>query len=341
MSDSPRPDCDPHFDRRDTLNRLLRTFPPRRVHSATRQEYLSWDVEHQKSYDQGRLAAISLGNFVETETVAELRSVVRRAVTQTTRTTKHSVLLSGPGGVGKTTAALSCLAQALTRHDHAYPEWDRLGHTPVVYVEIPAAATARAVMGRFLHFLGMPLLARATSEERIELVAHHLRDARTSIVVIDEFQHLELATPGHLESVQALDTLFSQVPAVPLLVGTTVDDARPPSAAPHTVEIVMRRFPYLSDEDRERWSRLFLDLEGELGLLDRPPARSFRHYEYVWQRTSGCIGALARLLQTSALLLISAAEPSRERITRRLLESVKLDLASEDAWAEAKRAGHA
>lgn len=340
MSDSPHAVCDAHFDRRDTLNRLLRTFPPRRVHPATRREYLSWDIDHQKSYDRSRLAAIGRGNFVETETVAELRSVVRRAVTQTARTTEHSVRLSGPGGVGKTTAALSCLADQLRRHDRSHPDWDRLGQTPVVYVEVPADATARTVMGRFLHFLGVPLLARATPEERIALVAHHLRDARTSIVVIDEFQHLGRPTPGHLESVQALDALFSGVPAVPLLVGTTVDDARLSWAAPHTVEIVMRRFTYLSNEDRERWSRLFLDLESELGLLNRPPARTFRHYEYVWQRTSGSIGALARLLQTSALLLISAAEPSRERITRRLLESVKLDLASEHAWAEAKRGRH-
>ncbi|WP_374978287.1 TniB family NTP-binding protein [Microbacterium trichothecenolyticum] len=68
-----------------------------------------------------------------------------------------------------------------------------------------------------------PVTRTMTLEERTQLVLRHLREGRTSLVVIDEMQNLAAVTRSNFESAQAIKNLMNGVHAVPMYVGINLE----------------------------------------------------------------------------------------------------------------------
>lgn len=325
-----------HFDRRQSLEYLLESYEAPKAEAVTLQDYLEWDAAHRQSFNERRYARIAEGAVVGTPELQTLRKEVRRASVFANRAVgRTGVICTGLPTMGKTTAAFYAMLDAFQRHAQKYPDWKRDGHVPVVYIEVSAGSTAKAVMGRILNFLGIDCPDRMTMEERSQLVSTQLTKGRTSLFVIDEMQNLARLNNGHFETAQSIKNLLNGIRAVPLYVGINLHEsslmngALGEQFAARSVLVKFDRLGYDTPEERRLWGQVLRGFETKLSLLAQKPKDIMSLNDYLWHRTQGSIGALSRLLTNAALDLIDAGEPENERITKEALAGIMLDLVTE------------
>ena len=345
---------DGHLDTRSSLNELLENYEPLQPAVATLTEYESWDAATQAEFNIQRLDRIAAGIVLETSQIEDLKKELLRASFFAGRPIgRTGVILSGPAAAGKTTAAFHGMVEAFGRHVARYPDWKELGHSPVVYVEVPSGSTGKAIMGRFLNFLELPqqLIDRMTLEQRTQVARAQLTRGCTSLIVIDEMRNLAHLTSGHFESAQAIKSLLNAVKAVPLYVGVDLDKLLVNSElgaqfAGRSTCVRLDHFEIDTSRGLLEWRGAIHGFEKQLALLNHAPTTLLPLADYLWSRTYGSLGALSRLLTTAAVDLIAAGEPALETITIERLESIKLDLTTERArdrgiTASKRKSGHA
>lgn len=325
-----------HFDRRESLEHLLENYKAPKAETVLLEEYVAWDDARRAEFNERRYARLADGAVVGTPELQTLRKEVRRASVFANRAVgRTGVICTGLPTMGKTTAAFYAMLDAFQRHAQKYPDWKRDGHIPVVYIEVSAGSTAKAVMGRILNFLGVDCPDRMTMEERSQVVSAQLTKARTSLFVIDEMQNLSRLNTGHFESAQSIKNLLNGIRAVPLYVGINLHEsslmngALGEQFAARSVLVKFDRLGYDTPEERRLWGQVLRAFEPQLGLLAQKPKDIVAFDDYLWHRTQGSIGALSRLLTNAALDLIDAAQPENERLTRDVLEGITLDLVTE------------
>lgn len=325
-----------HFDRRESLEHLLQSYEAPKPEAATLEEYLAWDNARRAEFDERRYGRLAEGAVVGTPELQTLRKEVRRASVFANRAVgRTGVICTGLPTMGKTTAAFYAMLDAFQRHVQRYPDWKQDGHVPVVYIEVSAGSTAKAVMGRILNFLGVDCPDKMTMEERSQVVSAQLTKARTSLFVIDEMQNLARLNTGHFESAQSIKNLLNGIRAVPLYVGINLHEsslmngALGEQFAARSVLVKFDRLGYDTPEERRLWGQVLRAFEAQLGLLAQKPKDIMALDDYLWHRTQGSIGALSRLLTSAALDLIDAGKPAQERITKELLAGITLDLVTE------------
>ena len=344
MTDLPTADTIGHFDRRETLQHLLVNHAPPLPEVATAADYAGWASSERQAFDDRRKQRIADSIVVETPAIKELTIECRRAALFSNRAIgRTGVILSGPPTMGKTTAAFRAMVDAFARHARRHPDWEALGHTPVVYVEVPPKCNGKNIMGRFLHFFGVPVLPRMTLEERTQLVTELLTKAQTSLVVIDEFQNLSgITSTGRFESAQAIKNLMNSLKAVPLYVGFNLEKGALTNNdlgaqfASRSALVRLDKLSVSTAEGRKLWGGVIVGFERQFALLNHPERTLLPLAEYLYHRTRGSIGALSRLLTIAALDLIEAGDPSSETITRELLDTIKLDLTTERELDQAR-----
>lgn len=323
---------DGNLGRKSVLERLLAEFRAPDIERVSRAEYAAWDSRQRAEFDDRRIERIANSFIIETPPLRNLIVELRRAAAYSRRTIgRTGVAVSGPPATGKTSAAFHGMVDGFRRHEKRYPEWRDLGHTPVVYIELPPGANGKTTMGRFMHFFELPVLERFTLEARTQIVTEHLIQARTSLIVIDEMQNLERLSNGNFESAQALKNLLNSVKAVPLYLGFKLDkilsnDEIGGQFAGRSTLITLDRFPVDTDRDQELWSGLIRLFEDQFALFEHPSGTLEPHADYIWRRTKGSIAALSRLLTTAALDVIQDPDASKETITVARLETIQMDL---------------
>ncbi len=325
-----------HFDRVSTLTHLLENYEAPAAPVIARPDYRELSTVDRAQFDERRRAHLIDGIVVKTPQLATLLKEVKRASLRADKPVgRTGVVLSGPPTAGKTTGAFHVMVEGMRRHALRYPDWKQLGHTPVVYAEVPPNCTAKSMMGRFLEALELPFVHRMTLEERTQLAVQHLVRARTTLIVVDEMQNLARDSKGHSEALQALKGMFNAVRATPLYVGINLEsrlltgDGLGAQFASRSAVVTLGKLGIDDDAEQRVWRSVILAFEKQLGLLNQPPESLPQLADYLWTRTRGSISALSRLLTDAALDLVEAGEPDNEVITKELLESIRLDLTSE------------
>lgn len=328
---------DGHLDTRSSLYDMLENRAPSAPELVTVAQYNQWDESARAAFNVRRVDRIAKGFVFETSQIEELRRELRLSDAFSRRPVgRTGVILSGPAASGKTTAAMQGMVDGMTRHSARYPDWKELGHHPVVYVEVPPGSTGRAIMGRFLLFLEVPLslFQRMTLEERTQLVRAHLTQGHTSLIVIDEMHNLSHLTAGQFESAQAIKNLLNAVPAVPLYAGLNLDKILRGTElgeqfAARSACVRLGNLQFGTPDEVSRWRGVIHGFEMQFALFSHPPRTLFPHAAELWLKTLGSLAALSRLLITAALDLIAAGRPESETITIEQLRTIKLDLATE------------
>lgn len=336
-----------HFDRRESLEHLLENHAPAQPELVGVTEYLSWSSKLQREFNDRRSERIAGSIVVETPAMQRLSKECRRASLFAHRDIgRTGVILSGPATMGKTTAAFRAMVDAFRRHTERHPDWKARGHHPVVYIEVPSGSNGKKVMGRFLHFFGLPVLDRMTLEERTQAVTELLQKSHTSLIVIDEMQNLSgVTSTGRFESAQALKNLLNSVKAVPLYVGINLEktaltnnDLGAQFAARCTL-VTLGKLEIGTAEGKKLWAGVIVGFERQFALLNHPAKTLLPLAVYLWNRTRGSINALSRLLTVAALELIDEDDPNGETITKELLDTIPLDLTTERELDLASAAG--
>jgi Cdc6-like AAA superfamily ATPase len=94
------------------------------------------------------------------------------------------LLVLGYTGAGKSAIALEYLAR--------YPRYEDEGQTivTVLYVVMPDKPTRRSMVAAILKALGDPTFDRGSADALTERLGELLRQCRTRLIIIDEFQHV-------------------------------------------------------------------------------------------------------------------------------------------------------
>lgn len=199
---------------------------------------------------------------------------------------------------------------------------------PVVWIDLPSAATIKDVDSAILAFFNLPSdgVKREVSRSAVSAVRRH----QTRVVVIDDVHLLKTNWKGGrdvLDHVKHLNTEFGQVGVTLILVGANLDGGDLVNDPQIAARLRLRRFsPYPIDSIAERrtWQAIVYQLEKQvLPHLPRgkPEMLFTKLAGELWHRTQGYLGDLTELVGSAA---VAAIEDGTFKILPKHVDSVEL-----------------
>lgn len=249
---------------------------------------------------------------------------------RTSLSSRHGVLLHGPSGSGKTVALQWAASYHLQSRRAQYPPDE--GRRPAIHVRLAPATSPRQLLTELARSLSTPLRGTPTTSDLAHHVSHALEEARTSLILIDEAQHLH--GPGWSRAAVAgtLDFLCDTTPATFVYAALDAPDLLTSSltSVPHRrlLSVVLADLP----ED-ESWTQLLLNAEQALQLSAHPPGTLSALSRTLHRRTGGNVGRLAYLLRAAA---VRAIQDGTEELTGRLLSELPVPGSGFELRATAK-----
>jgi hypothetical protein len=247
-------------------------------------------------------------------------------------------MVSGASGMGKTTSVLTTAKAVYEDHTRRFPDYKRDGHIPVVFVSVPPGSTGKSMMGRFADFLGFPVRKADTMEQLKRMVIPQLNAKNTRLIIVDEFQNLATHSHGNGETVDVLKDLSNDTKAtfiysgINIHTGGVLSGERGQQIAGRFRVRRLTRYPFSTVEHRKQWKGVVAGFERELHLLNQPAGSLVKHAQYLHDRTNGVIGPLNRLLLEAAQISIANSKAAEDEfLTLALMDSVDLDIATEEA----------
>jgi hypothetical protein len=334
VTPAPGPDDDPQLRSLTTMagwRQFASEIPavPQLMDGKVRQDL---DPDKRAAYDDDRIAHHSRLLIVQTPAVRDVVTAGRRLahLNRSAHYGRSGLIVSGPARTGKTTAITQLGKTIEVIHRRRYPGCG--GHIPVVYITVPPAATPKMIAAEFARFLGLPVTRRANITDIIEAVCGVCADTRTAVVCVDEIHNLNIATRAGAEASDTLKYFSERIPATFVLAGINVERAGLLSGT--RGEQIAGRFsmvrtgPFPRDS---QWATLIAALEGSLRLHRHQPGSLPQLAGYLHQRTGGMIGSLLWLIRSAA---IQAVIDGTERVTRKAMDTIPVDIASQAASTE-------
>jgi hypothetical protein len=282
-------------------------------------------------YDAARLDYLGKPFVLETPTIRTVLTAVRRLLILNRHATsaRRGLILEGLGGTGKSTSVTELGRTHHLSIDLRHPGHDRI---PVVYITVPAPATARMIAVEFANFLALPVRRRANMPDITEAVCRTLIDAHCDLVIVDEIHNFNINTTHGGEVSDQLKYFSERIPATFVYAGINVRDTlftgpRGQQLASRFALVPTRAFAYGTPGQRQEWDTMVASFEAALCLRQHRPGTLVRHSEYLYTRTKGRIGSLSTLVRGAA---IDAVLSEKERITRDILDDQLLDHAAEN-----------
>jgi hypothetical protein len=328
---APDPDGDPQLQALTTLAgwRQFAAGVPAVPQLLDRQIWQRLDEDKRLAYDEDRIAHHARLLIVQTPAIRDVITTGRRLahLNKAAHYGRCGLIVSGPARTGKTTAItqLGKTIEVIHRRRHPGSGND----IPVVYITVPPAATPKMIAAEFARFLGLPLSRRSNITDITEAVCGVCADTRTSLVCVDEIHNLNIATRAGAEASDTLKYFSERTPATFVYAGINVERAGLLSGT--RGEQIAGRFtmvrtgPFGQDQ---QWTTLIAALEGSLRLHRHRPGTLPQLGGYLHQRTHGMIGSLLWLIRSAA---IQAVTDETEKITRKDLDAIQVDIASQTA----------
>ncbi len=311
---------------------------PAAFHLSGPDQWKSMDDDQRADYDEARINYHSELQVVRTSTVKAVAHQGRLLTLLNRREegARRGLIISGLRTTGKTTALKQLGRLHELRVRQRYPDGRRI---PVVYVTAPPKGSPRKLAVEFARFLGLPTISRHHNTADItSAVCQVLIEARTELVLVDEIHLMNLATTAGEELSDHLKYFTEHLPATFVYAGIDVEHSglftgiRGDQLAGRCTLLHTGPFPLNAE-----WEGLVATMEATLRLHHYKPGTLAELSKYLHQRTGGMIGSLSHLVRAAA---ISAILDGSERITRRQLNAIRVDHASERHYRNAAD-GHA
>jgi len=210
------------------------------------------------------------------------------------------MLVHGHSGVGKTTLASSYLAD----YPPVYLEERKI--VPVLNAVIPVPATMKNMASELLEKLGDPYSDRGTLEQRTKRLRKLLKECKTELIILDEFQHFidRKSERVILDVSDWLKNLISNTSIPVVLVGLSYS-----REVLFANEQLMRRFSYQAEMKPFSWDdghsrKEFVKI---LSVIDRELANVFgnkagftNYANRFYAATKGLIALMIKLIRGSA-----------------------------------------
>lgn len=317
-SDRPSP-----LHRREWLTEYLTTPLPN-------LDQLKATSHDRAAYDRARILHFSGNVVLNTPHVMQAKLLLEQCFWENLgRNSGHSgLMLDGAPNQGKTTTAKALMRWTHAKYRQMDPDYLEHGRVPVVYVEVPAGSTGKLLMRQFADFFGLSVRSGESMVSIRSRVADTLRRAATQLIVVDELHNLASKTAGNGESVDVLKGLHNDVAAtflyagINLTQGNLLSGDRGQQLASRFTRLELEQLNMSDPKDKKTWNATLRGFEQHLTLLDDFEVGSIEALsDYLWQRTTGSIGALSRLLTGAAIDAIRLRSEDRpERIDKALLD---------------------
>ncbi|MFB9992526.1 TniB family NTP-binding protein [Deinococcus oregonensis] len=281
-------------------------------------------------------------------------------------------VIDGDGTIGKTTIVASLGRTYEIEMKREYPdEYTRKGDIflPVAYVTLRGATTVKGFSTQLARYFSTPYRKGADADEITDLVVENAKRCATSLILVDDIHYLKNRTKTGQDVNNHLKYLINRIPATFIFCGIGVKDneffSEGFSKAMSRKSQTRRRFVHVplytfkqdtqSPEPTESqtlklqpqtqstkpggWDDLLQLFEKNLILGKRTEGMLIKHRDYIYRRTGGYMGALTRLIRTSANLAIT--DPAGgETITKQLMNKVMLDVGAEEDFSKVAEDEH-
>jgi hypothetical protein len=277
-------------------------------------------------YDDDRIDHHARLLVVQTPTIREVITSGRRLVqlNKNAHYGRCGLMVSGPARTGKTTALtqLGKTVEVIHRRRHPRAAQD----IPVIYITVPPAATPKMIAMEFARFFDLPISRRANITDIADAVCGVSRDARVTLVAVDELHNLNTRTRAGAEASDTLKYFSERIPATFVYAGISLD--RTGLLSGTRGEQIAGRFGMVRTGAfalDPQWTALIAALEDSL-RLHRHRAGSLPELDrYLHRRTHGMIGSLLWLIRSAA---INAVLDGTEKIAKKSLDAVDADITS-------------
>jgi hypothetical protein len=251
---------------------------------------------------------------------------------------RGSAVIDGQPGLGKTTIA------NLFARDYDRAQRRRFGELtdtgderiPVFRVGLTSNTTLRTLNRMICEFYGAIGPSRPSAAELGRIALDRVLACQTRVGVIDDVHFIDQASRDGIAVNNHLKWLANELPITFVFAGVGLEERRffeegltGPSAA---LAQTARRWTRLSVEQfkphEHAWPQLVKTIEAHLVLADARAGDLYKLADYLYERTGGHIGSLITLTTRGCYRAIARGE---ERISRDLLDSIRIDEAAEKA----------
>ena len=261
---------------------------------------------------------------------------------------KGAAVIDSPPGLGKTTA-VDAFGRAfhqrqILRHGRDFDDGQTL-HIPVCRVAFAGNTTTRALNESILNFYNHPSADASRSRylrnrNLAALAAESVRRHGTRLIIVDDVHFLKIHTDEGVALANELKWLANEYPATFLFTGVNMSSTGLLSESKTDKKLAMsqiaRRWTRLTlppfahpvGEHRKTWMTLLGAIDARLVLANARPHMLREQADYLYERSTGMIGSLFKLITLGA---VHAMRDGTEELTRAVLDEIDIDVAAEDA----------
>lgn len=212
------------------------------------------------------------------------------------------LLITGVSGAGKSTIRKQYAARFPRYED---PDRTRI---PVLHLQLPAQPTIKNVAERILLELGDPFAERSSAESKTARIITLLRECRTELVILDEFQHFVDSARGKVDYLVAdwLKQIINATRIPFILMGLPrcqqILVVNEQLRRRFNRKISIRPFGIKTKREAEQFIGLLKTLESTVPLPEPSCLSSSNLIKPIYYATAGLIDFLIKLVGTATEL---------------------------------------
>lgn len=303
---------------------------------------------HRQRLEYDRQRSIWHANFrtIKTAQLLELHADVATVVESNQQDgdkAKGVIGIEGPAGVGKTSAVLDFAGKF---HRDAIEEMGRFTEAgnerwPVCRVGMTGNTGLRDFNRAMLAFYNHAGTRSGTAADFATRALDCVLSCETKLLIVDDLHFLKQRTTS-VEISNQFKYISNEFPLTIIFIGIglkqrglysdgdDVDGILGQSGRRNT-PLILRSFDIDTPEHRTEWRQLLKTLEKRIMLANKERGMLTRHWDLLFERTSGRIGPLTTLVNRACH---RAVRTGIERLDEAILQSVPMDAASEHQRSE-------
>lgn len=255
---------------------------------------------------------------------------------------RSAAVIDALPGLGKTTTANLFGRDFDRRQMRRFSPVTDAGHEriPVFRVGLTSNTTLRTLNRMICEYYGHPATDRANAAALASHALDCVLSCETQLGIIDDIHFIDLDRRDGLAVSNHLKWLANELPVTFIYVGVGLAERRffadgltgknvaLAQTARRWTRLGVDPFHLETDQGRRHWRSLLKTTERRLVLAEHRPGMLVSLADYLFERTSGHVGSYFTLIMRGCYRAIHAKQ---EALTRKVLDGVRLDEASEQA----------